>query len=82
MIGARSASDEESSARDVAGEDEAGLGGNRLIGGPGGAGLRRDDRESMAVKACGGDAQDVSKLDGVLLHLIGNRDGCNRLRGR
>lgn len=51
----RSASDDESSARDVVGEDEAGLGGNRLIGsGPGGAGFRRDDRESMAVrKPCG-----------------------------
>ena len=57
MMRARSASDDESSARDVAGEDEAGLGGNRLIGGPGGAGLRRDDRESMAVKVCGGEGE-------------------------
>lgn len=43
---------DESSAKDVVGEDEAGLGGNRLV--PGGAGLRRDFTDSMAVKACGG----------------------------
>lgn len=52
MLG-RSRNDE-SSAKDVDGEDEAGLGGNWLTGGcPGGAGLRRDLTDSMAVKAGG-----------------------------
>ncbi len=46
---------DESSAKDVVGEDKAGLGGKRLIGcSPGGSGLRRDFTVSMAVKACGG----------------------------
>lgn len=45
----------DSSGREVVGDDdEAGLGGNRLIGGPGGAGLRREASDSMAVRG-GGD---------------------------
>ena len=45
----------DSSGREVVGDDdEAGLGGNRLIGGPGGAGLRRDASDSIAVSSSGG----------------------------
>lgn len=45
----------DSSGREVVGDDdEAGLGGNRLIGGPGGAGLRREATDSMAVSGSGG----------------------------
>jgi hypothetical protein len=44
----------EFSAQESVGEDDAGLGGKLLPrGGPGGAGLSRDDRESMAVSSCG-----------------------------
>lgn len=40
--------------QESAGDDNAGLGGNLLSRGvPGGAGLRRDDSESMAVSSCG-----------------------------
>jgi len=35
------------------GDDAAGLGGSRCLGGPDGAGLRRDATDSMAVKSGG-----------------------------
>ncbi len=44
----------DSSRKEVVGDDdEAGLGGNRVIGSPGGAGLRRDASDSMAVSGSG-----------------------------
>lgn len=58
----------ESSAQDLAGDDDAGLGGNLLLlGGPGGAGLRRDDSESMAVSSRG--VVCVSTPDTLLLQV-------------
>ncbi len=44
----------DSSAQESVGDDSSGLRGNPfLFDGPGGAGLRRDDRESIAVSGCG-----------------------------
>jgi len=44
----------ESSGLESTGDGRAGLGGNLFLTvGPGGAGLRRDDSESMAVSGCG-----------------------------
>lgn len=58
----------ESSAQESAGDDNSGLVGNLLLlGGPGGAGLRRDDRESMAVSGCG--VVCVSKSGTLLLQV-------------
>lgn len=57
----------DSSGSEVVGDDdEAGLGGNRLIGGPEGSGLRREDRDSMAVSGSGG-GRNVSNAEGVLM---------------
>lgn len=57
----------ESSAQEPAGDD-AGLGGSLLLlGGPGGAGLRRDDRESMAAGGYG--VVCVSNPDTLLLQV-------------
>ena len=48
---------EYSSAYEEAGDDETGLDRNRETGGPGGAGLRREANDNMAVSSSG----DVSK---------------------
>lgn len=52
----------DSSAKEVVGDDEAGLGGNRWIDvGPEGAGLRREATESMAVSGLWGGCLETGR---------------------
>jgi len=50
FFGVEFLSERSSSAKDMAGDVDTGLAGKQEAGGPGGAGLRREARESMAVR--------------------------------